>query len=154
MKKTENTLNNKQGQAEGESLVDILVSTPGRLVDVLQQTRGFTLRHLRFLVIDEADRLLMQSYQGWLPKVLQASHKEGEGQIVVNEHSYLKHQHHQQETGVEGVRGANQFFDDTDIRNYAIQCTTSRPLNNLRAKSSVIIDHPEPVTQLIYDLIL
>ena len=57
--------------------MDILVSTPGRLVDVLQQTKGFTLRHLRFLVIDEADRLLMQAYQGWLPKVDFVHHRYG-----------------------------------------------------------------------------
>lgn len=54
---------------ESESLVDILISTPGRLMDIMHLTEGFTLRHLHFLVIDEADRLLMQSYQGWLPKV-------------------------------------------------------------------------------------
>ena len=33
---------------------------------------GFSLRHVRFLVIDEADRLLTQSYQDWLPSVLAA----------------------------------------------------------------------------------
>lgn len=29
-------------------------------------------RHLRFLVVDETDRLLRQSYQDWLPHVLAA----------------------------------------------------------------------------------
>jgi ATP-dependent RNA helicase DDX51/DBP6 len=53
----------------GDSLVDIVICTPGRLVDHLQSTPGFTLQHLRFLVADEADRLLMQSYQDWLAKV-------------------------------------------------------------------------------------
>mmetsp|Transcript_8094 Transcript_8094/g.26918 ORF Transcript_8094/g.26918 Transcript_8094/m.26918 type:complete len:338 (+) Transcript_8094:683-1696(+) len=50
----------------GESLVDILVATPGRLVGHLRETKGFSLAHLRFLVVDEADRLLRQDYQGWL----------------------------------------------------------------------------------------
>jgi ATP-dependent RNA helicase DDX51/DBP6 len=36
----------------------------------LNGTNNFTLQHLRFLVIDEADRLLGQSYQDWLPRVL------------------------------------------------------------------------------------
>jgi ATP-dependent RNA helicase DDX51/DBP6 len=36
----------------------------------LENTPGFTLQHLRFLVIDEADRLLSQSYHGWIPRVL------------------------------------------------------------------------------------
>ncbi|KAI8850926.1 P-loop containing nucleoside triphosphate hydrolase protein [Chytridium lagenaria] len=53
--------------------VDILVATPGRLVDHLTGTPGFTLKHLRFLVLDEADRLLSQSYQGWLDLVLKAA---------------------------------------------------------------------------------
>jgi ATP-dependent helicase YprA (DUF1998 family) len=48
------------------SPIDILVCTPGRLVDHLESTPGFTLQHLRFICIDEADRLLNQSYHNWL----------------------------------------------------------------------------------------
>jgi hypothetical protein len=48
-------------------------------MDLLNQTRGFTLQHLRFLVIDEADRLLDQSFQDWLNKVLQATHSSTQG---------------------------------------------------------------------------
>jgi len=50
--------------------VDILIATPGRLMDHLSTTPNFTLQHLRFLIIDEADRLLNQSFQNWLSKVL------------------------------------------------------------------------------------
>ncbi|DAZ99777.1 TPA: hypothetical protein N0F65_001286 [Lagenidium giganteum] len=53
----------------GHSLVDIVVATPGRLVDHLEQTPGFTLQHLQILIVDEADRLLNQSYQDWIPKM-------------------------------------------------------------------------------------
>lgn len=53
----------------GQSQVDILVATPGRLVDHLEQTPGFTLQHLQILVVDEADRLLNQSYQDWITKI-------------------------------------------------------------------------------------
>jgi ATP-dependent RNA helicase DDX51/DBP6 len=55
-----------------ESKVDIVIATPGRLIDHMDQTPGFTLQHLRFLVIDEADRLLSQSFQEWLPRILDA----------------------------------------------------------------------------------
>ncbi|XP_069675655.1 probable ATP-dependent RNA helicase Dbp73D [Periplaneta americana] len=48
------------------SMVDIVVTTPGRLVDHLHGTPGFTLKHLRFLVIDEADRVLENVQNDWL----------------------------------------------------------------------------------------
>ncbi|KZT17993.1 DEAD-domain-containing protein [Neolentinus lepideus HHB14362 ss-1] len=54
----------------GSSKVDILICTPGRLMDHLHGTPNFSLQHLRFLVIDEADRLLAQSFQDWLAEVL------------------------------------------------------------------------------------
>ncbi|GAA6046760.1 hypothetical protein JCM3770_005628, partial [Rhodotorula araucariae] len=56
----------------GSSQVDILIATPGRLIDHLKATKGFSLQHLRFLVVDEADRLLTQSFHDWLPTVLSA----------------------------------------------------------------------------------
>lgn len=58
--------------AGGSSNVDILIATPGRLVDHLQSTPNFSLQHLQWLVIDEADRLLDQSFQDWLPRVLES----------------------------------------------------------------------------------
>eukprot|EP00966_Prymnesium_polylepis_P325751 7381706-Prymnesium_polylepis.2 len=61
--------------AGGRSAVDVLVATPGRLVEHLQAGGGFTLQHLSFLVLDEADRLLSQDYQGWLSQVLEAAHE-------------------------------------------------------------------------------
>ncbi|KAH0585413.1 hypothetical protein H2248_008654 [Termitomyces sp. 'cryptogamus'] len=57
----------------GSSKVDILICTPGRLMDHLHETPNFSLQHLRFLVIDEADRLLAQSFQDWLAQVLAAT---------------------------------------------------------------------------------
>ncbi|XP_050944493.1 DEAD-box ATP-dependent RNA helicase 1 isoform X2 [Cucumis melo] len=59
-----------------QSSVDILVATPGRLMDHINFTKGFTLKHLRYLVIDETDRLLREAYQSWLPTVLQLTHAD------------------------------------------------------------------------------
>ncbi len=58
-------------EPEGHSLVDILVCTPGRLLDHLEYTAGFTLQHVRFLVLDEADRLLSNAYHGWIKSLVQ-----------------------------------------------------------------------------------
>lgn len=52
---------------------DILVTTPGRLVDHLHNGT-ISMRYLRFLVADEADRLLNQSFQDWSSVVV--SHLE------------------------------------------------------------------------------
>lgn len=45
-------------------------------MDHLSSTPNFTLQHLRFLVIDEADRLLNQSYNDWLNQILLATRPE------------------------------------------------------------------------------
>jgi len=66
----------------GRSAVDILVATPGRLIDHLDSTPGFTLQHLRFLVIDEADRLVNQSYQNWVGRVIEASNSSNKCEIA------------------------------------------------------------------------
>lgn len=52
------------------SKVDILICTPGRLVDHINRTKGFTLDFVRWLVVDEADKLLAQTFQDWLPVVM------------------------------------------------------------------------------------
>ncbi|KAL8856498.1 MAG: hypothetical protein Q9178_006897 [Gyalolechia marmorata] len=54
------------------SNVEILVCTPGRLVEHLEHTRGFTLDHVQWLVIDEADRLLDDGFQQWVSTVIPA----------------------------------------------------------------------------------
>ncbi|XP_055608395.1 probable ATP-dependent RNA helicase Dbp73D [Uranotaenia lowii] len=46
--------------------VDIVVTTAGRLVEHLNSTEGFTLKDLRFLIIDEADRVMDQIQNDWL----------------------------------------------------------------------------------------
>ncbi|KAF5598171.1 ATP-dependent RNA helicase dbp6 [Fusarium pseudocircinatum] len=53
------------------SKIDVLICTPGRLVEHMEQTRGFSLDYVRWLVVDEADKLLAQSFQGWLDLVME-----------------------------------------------------------------------------------
>jgi ATP-dependent RNA helicase DDX51/DBP6 len=53
------------------SKIDVLICTPGRLVEHMEQTPGFSLDYVRWLVVDEADKLLAQSFQGWLDVVME-----------------------------------------------------------------------------------
>ena len=73
---------NNGHMAGGESAVDILVCTPGRLIDHVNCTPGFTLQHLELLVVDEADRLLAQAYQDWLGVVLELSTRGPAGRVT------------------------------------------------------------------------
>ncbi|XP_010752603.1 ATP-dependent RNA helicase DDX51 [Larimichthys crocea] len=61
------------------SLADIVVATPGRLVDHINKNSGFCLEHLRFLIIDEADRMIDSMHQSWLSQVVKAVYRSGSG---------------------------------------------------------------------------
>ncbi|PCH33426.1 DEAD-domain-containing protein [Wolfiporia cocos MD-104 SS10] len=60
-------------RAEAEKLqkgVNLLVATPGRLLDHLENTRGFVFRNLKGLVIDEADRILEVGFEEEMKKII------------------------------------------------------------------------------------
>jgi ATP-dependent RNA helicase DDX47/RRP3 len=54
----------------------IIVATPGRLLDHLENTKGFSLRTLKYLVMDEADRLLDMDFGPLLDKILKVLPRE------------------------------------------------------------------------------
>jgi ATP-dependent RNA helicase DDX47/RRP3 len=60
----------------------IVVATPGRLLDHLENTKGFSLKYLKYLVMDEADRLLDLDFGPILDKILKVLPREGR-------HTYL-----------------------------------------------------------------
>uniref|UniRef100_G1QU25 RNA helicase n=1 Tax=Nomascus leucogenys TaxID=61853 RepID=G1QU25_NOMLE len=41
----------------------VIIATPGRLIDHLENTKGFNLRALKYLVMDEADRILNMDFE-------------------------------------------------------------------------------------------
>ena len=55
----------------------VVVGTPGRIVYHLEHTKGFALRQCRFLIIDEADRLLGFDFEQELDKILAAVPQQG-----------------------------------------------------------------------------
>ena len=54
----------------------IVVGTPGRLVDHLQNTKGFSIRALKFLILDEADKLLNMDFEKEIDSIVTAAPKE------------------------------------------------------------------------------
>lgn len=54
----------------------IFSATPGRLVDHLENTKGFNLRAVKYLVMDEADRILNMDFEVELEKILKVVPKE------------------------------------------------------------------------------
>jgi ATP-dependent RNA helicase DDX18/HAS1 len=60
-------------KAEADKLVkgvNLLVATPGRLLDHLQNTKGFVFKNLKALVIDEADRILEVGFEDEMKQII------------------------------------------------------------------------------------
>ncbi|XP_037570792.1 probable ATP-dependent RNA helicase DDX47 [Dermacentor silvarum] len=54
----------------------IIIATPGRLVDHLENTKGFSLKSLKYLVMDEADRILNMDFEEEVDKILRVIPRE------------------------------------------------------------------------------
>lgn len=50
--------------------VNLLVATPGRLLDHLQNTKGFIYKNLKCLMIDEADRILEANFEEEMRQII------------------------------------------------------------------------------------
>ncbi|KAK7411267.1 hypothetical protein VNO78_02700 [Psophocarpus tetragonolobus] len=50
--------------------VNLLVATPGRLLDHLQNTKGFVYKNLKCLMIDEADRILEANFEEEMKQII------------------------------------------------------------------------------------
>jgi len=60
-------------RAEADKLgkgVNLLIATPGRLLDHLLNTQGFVYKNLRTLVIDEADRILEVGFEDEMRQII------------------------------------------------------------------------------------
>ncbi|KAI0484602.1 ATP-dependent RNA helicase HAS1 [Xylariaceae sp. FL0804] len=67
-------------RAEVEKLskgVNLLIATPGRLLDHLQNTPGFVFKNLKSLIIDEADRILEVGFEEEMRHIIKILPSEG-----------------------------------------------------------------------------
>ncbi|KAF9393617.1 nucleolar DEAD-box protein required for synthesis of 60S ribosomal subunit [Podila verticillata] len=51
---------------------DVLIATPGRLIDHILNSRSFTLDHIDILIMDEADRMLEDGFSAELTEIIKA----------------------------------------------------------------------------------
>ncbi|RDL39054.1 putative ATP-dependent RNA helicase HAS1 [Venustampulla echinocandica] len=66
-------------RAEAEKLakgVNLIIATPGRLLDHLQNTQGFVFKNLKALVIDEADRILEIGFEDEMRQIVKILPKD------------------------------------------------------------------------------
>lgn len=66
-------------RAEAEKLqkgVNLIIATPGRLLDHLQNTQGFVYKNTKALVIDEADRILEVGFEDEMRQIIKILPKE------------------------------------------------------------------------------
>jgi len=56
--------------------VNLLVATPGRLLDHLENTEGFNFKNLQMLIIDEADAILKIGFEEEMNKIIKLIPKE------------------------------------------------------------------------------
>lgn len=63
-------LNLRQQEQQLKSRPDIVVATPGRLIDHIRNSASFSLDSLEILIMDEADRMLDEGFQAELTEIL------------------------------------------------------------------------------------
>ncbi|KAI1797665.1 DEAD-domain-containing protein [Ganoderma leucocontextum] len=69
--------NRKGEEVKLQKGVNLVIATPGRLIDHLEGTKGFVFRNLKSLVIDEADRILEVGFEEQMKKIISILPSEG-----------------------------------------------------------------------------
>ncbi|KAL7675498.1 hypothetical protein ACOME3_001777 [Neoechinorhynchus agilis] len=73
---------NESERVTGENAPNVLVATPGRLLDHLQNTRNFSCDYLRFLVLDEADRILAIGFEDEIRQIFRLLPQKARRQVA------------------------------------------------------------------------
>ena len=63
-------LNLRQQEEQLKTRPDIVIATPGRLIDHIRNSPSFSVQDIQVLVIDEADRMLEEGFQEELTEIL------------------------------------------------------------------------------------
>ena len=139
---------------EYKSKIDILICTPGRLVEHMQNTTGFTLKYVQWLIVDEADRLLDESFQQWIDIVMPAL----EYQVPLNpiEQQLAKTFHHIRQRYVQKIiLSATMTKDIGKITSLKLRCPKLLVLEDSIGNPEDWHErHPDESSQLLHEEIL
>ncbi|KAJ3202168.1 ATP-dependent RNA helicase dbp6, partial [Clydaea vesicula] len=118
--------------------IDILISTPGRLLDHIKEG-CVNLEHLRFLVIDEADRLLNQKYKDWLENLF----------------NYINLKNNDNLTSTEKFnKNINFDVDEFGLPISKVKTFRYNGFNDLEKFDTGIISHYTPLQKLLFSATL
>ena len=73
--------NRRQEEEKLNKGVNLLVCTPGRLLDHLQNSQGFVFKNLKALIIDEADRILEIGFEQEMKEIIKILPKERQSML-------------------------------------------------------------------------
>lgn len=71
--------------------INIIVATPGRLLDHLQNTPDFLYKNLQCLIIDEADRILEIGFEEEVKQIIRLLPSKYEQEVIENSGLYHYH---------------------------------------------------------------
>ncbi|KAL7277303.1 hypothetical protein ACG7TL_009159 [Trametes sanguinea] len=113
--------------------VDVLVATPGRLWDIIQEDDELAtqIENLRFLVLDEADRMIETGHYAELDNILRLTLRKSDNPSdeVIEPENTLGAEDEEQEDSKEGVR-------QSDLQTFVFSATLSKDLQkNLKKRS-------------------
>ncbi|PPQ66809.1 hypothetical protein CVT26_009656 [Gymnopilus dilepis] len=112
--------------------VDILVATPGRLWDILQDDDELAqeIRNLRFLVLDEADRMIEAGHFAELENILRLTLKETQDEEIPDDTKTNSGAQQKAEDEEDSKRGVKD-----DLQTFVFSATLSKDLQrNLKKK--------------------
>ncbi|KAH9941652.1 DEAD-domain-containing protein [Epithele typhae] len=111
--------------------VDVLVATPGRLWDIIQEDDELAnqIEDLRFLVLDEADRMIETGHFAELDNILRLTLRKSDDDVIEPDNSMEKEGDNDEDTK-EGVRSG-------DLQTFVFSATLSKDLQrNLKKRRS------------------
>ena len=137
----------KRPSSLGISAIDVLICTPGRLLDHIQYTEGFTLQHLRFLVLDEADRLLGNAYHSWVRTLVQSAHSTESSSVGGLRISSLHQKQHKVVEVIVTDKDTESVFMKPSILTLPFLAIPQQPLQRLLF-SATLTDNPRKLAML------